>query len=233
MEKFVLKSAFFCFLGLGLMRCTGNEEVQAEPLTYSDAKFFGTSPESCEIIEFDGSANVESVNGAVTTIYSENTPVTVNAQLLGNNGEFGQANAAVLFNTSKPNGKFKDFKTPTPAAIRPMGNVLTAGKQNGGNVMIHEKGSRIELDFSAMGSITLKGIHVLDITEDEAGSTVEMLDNNGKVIKTMKLPVTGTYGATRLNTEDTPGVVKLRVTFTSASKKGGSGAIDVIEFCRS
>jgi hypothetical protein len=234
MEKLLVKSLLLCFVSVGLFRCSSNEQVQAEPLTYSDAKFFGTSPESCEIIEFDEIKGVESVNGAVATVYSENTPVQVSAQLLTANGQFEPTNSAVLFNTTKPNGgKFKNFKTPSSAAIRPMGNVLTAGKLNGNGVAIYDKGSRIEMDFSAMGSITIKGIHVLDITQDESESTLELINSSGKVIKTMKLPVTGEFGATRLNTENTPGVVKLRVTFTSKDKKGGSGAIDVIEFCRS
>ncbi|WP_439880230.1 hypothetical protein ACSX1A_13825 [Pontibacter sp. MBLB2868] len=232
MENFAVKSVFIGALGALLMNFTSKEQEQVEPLAASEVKYFGTSPESCEIIEFDAENGNISGSGSITTLYSQSTPVTVSAQVRSKGGTYENTASAVLFDTSSPQGKYRKFRTPNPDAIRPMGNILAAGKANGKDVAIYEQGSRLELDFSAMGSITLKGIHVLDITEDEANSKLEMLDSSGKVIKTLKLPVTGAYGATRLNTENTPGVVKVRITFESKNK-GGSGAIDVIEFCRS
>lgn len=233
MKKFTVRSLVLGLAGVVLMSFNNKEVKQTEPLGTSNVLMYGTNPESCEVIEFDALNEVESANGAITKVYSEKTPVLVSAQLRTAQGNWQNTNTAVLFNTSNPNGKYENFKTPSAAAARPMGNVLTAGKESASGITVYDKGSRVELDFSAMGSITLKGIHVLDITEDEAASTLEMLDASGKVIKTMRLPVTGAYGATRLNTQNTPGVVKLRITFESKNNQGGSGAIDVIEFCRS
>lgn len=231
MEKFTLKSLCVFAFCLVLMSCE-NESEAVSPFKATDSKNFGTAPGTCEIIEFDGYNQIETGDGAVTTVYSEGTPVRVSAQLRSHKGDYLNANAAILYNTSKPDAKNKNFITPNKEAIRPMGNVLTAGKVNGKSTSIYSQGSRLEMDFSAMGSITLNAIHVLDITEDEADSKLELLDKNGKVIKSFKLPVTGAYGATRLNTEGTPGVAKIRVTFGGEGKKAGSGAIDVIEFCR-
>lgn len=239
MKKFTLKTLCVFAFSLVLMSCE-NESDATSPFSASDSKNFGTAPGTCEVIEFDGYNDIETGAGAVTTVYSEGTPVRVSAQLRSSRGNsistdrgtYTNTNAAILYNTSQPDAKNKNFKTPNKDAIRPMGNVLTAGKANGKTTQIYDQGSRLEMDFSAMGSITLNAIHVLDITAEEADSKLELLDKNGKVIKTFNLPVTGAYGATRLNTEGTPGVVKIRVTFGGEGTRIGSGAIDVIEFCR-
>jgi hypothetical protein len=231
MNKFTLKSLSVFVFSTVLMSC-GNESEATAPLTINDSKYFGTAPGTCEVIEFEGNNTIEIGAGAVTTVYSEGTPVRIAAQLKSAKGVYDNANSAVLYNTSQPDSKNKNYITPNTAAIRPMGNVLTAGKTQGTSTSIYDKGSRIEMDFSEMGSITLNAIHVLDITADEAESTLELLDINDKIIKTYKLPVTGAYGATRLNTDATPGVSKIRVTFNGDGKRGASGAIDVLEFCR-
>ncbi|WP_276499104.1 hypothetical protein [Pontibacter litorisediminis] len=231
MKKFTFKAAFVCMFGVVLMGCEKAEEMEANPMSASQEKNFGTDPGSCEIIEFDEYTPTETSMGAVTTVYSQNTPVRVSAQYRLGDGRYGIGNTALLFDTGAPDSRNKDFRTPSPAAIRPMGQVLTVGRGNGTRAKLYDKGCRIEMDFSAMGSINLKGLHVLDITEEEAGSKLELLDKDGSIIKTMALPVTGAYGATRLRV-DTPGVVKLRVVFGNESAHSGGGAIDVIEFCR-
>ncbi|MEJ8803049.1 hypothetical protein [Pontibacter sp. H249] len=239
MKKFTLRSVCVFAFGFVLMGCEKDND-SATPFAANDTKNFGTSPTSCEIIEFDGYNDIVTGGGAVTTVYSEGTPVRISAQLRsarGNNidterGVYLNNNAAVLYNTSQPDNRNKNYRTPNNNAIRPMGNVLTVGRQQGNSTAIYNKGSRLEMDFSEMGTITLNGIHVLDIEQNEADSKLDLIDKNGKIIKTFNLPVTGAYGATRLNTEETPGVAKIRVTFGGEGTSNGSGAIDVIEFCR-
>ncbi|RIJ42979.1 hypothetical protein [Pontibacter oryzae] len=231
MKKFTLSAMACALLSMVSMGCSSDQSEEANPFAATLTKNFGTDPSSCEIIEFDELTPTETSAGAVTTVFSQDTPVRILAQYRLGNGRYAASNAALLFNTSRPDAKNKNFRTPSPAAIRPMGDVLTVGRSNSKFAKLYDKGSRIELDFSAMGSINLKGIHVLDITEEEANSKVELLDKNGKVIKTMALPVTGAYGATRLRI-DTPGVAKLRVIFGDETSRRGGGAIDVIEFCR-
>lgn len=232
MKMFTFSTLFFSLCSVALVGCDKAKEVEEmNPLYVSQTKNFGTDPTSCEIIEFDEYTPTETVNGAVTTVFSENTPVRIVAQQRHRNKGYAATNAALLFDTSNPDKKNQNFRTPGPAAMRPMGNVLSVGQQKGNFVGLYNKGCQIEMDFSAMGSINLKGIHVLDITEDEANSKLELLNASGELIKTMALPVTGAYGATRLRI-DTPGVVKLRVVFGSEKSHSGGGAIDVIEFCR-
>lgn len=231
MKKFTINALACCVFGVVLMGCDKTEEMEVDPFTASQGKNFGTDPTSCEIIEFDDYTPAETSKGAVTTVYSENTPVRVSAQYRIKDGRYFNRNTALLFNTGAPDSRNQEFRTPSPAAIRPMGQVLTVGHGNSKIASLYTKGCRIEMDFSAMGSINLKGLHVLDITEEEADSKLELLDAEGNIIKTMSLPVTGAYGATRLRV-DTPGVVKLRVVFGNESSRSGGGAIDVIEFCR-
>ncbi|MHC2990659.1 hypothetical protein OB13_03320, partial [Pontibacter sp. HJ8] len=220
---------FIALTVLGVVSMGTEKDVQLiEPLPYSQMRVYGTDPTSCEIIEFEEDSY--NTNNIITEVYSQGTPVTVSAQQLQPNGEYKSENVAKLFDTSSPTGKLQDFRTPNKEAMRPMGRVLLVSKGDTPEADKYRNGGRIEMDFSAMGSITLKGIHVLDIEEDEAGSTVELYDQSGKLLKTMPLPVTGANGATRLRI-DTPGVNKLVVSFTGKNNSG-NGAIDVIEFCR-
>lgn len=200
----------------------------AEKITYtSEVKRWGTDPTSCEIVEFEESEYT--TNGVITTAYSNGTPITISGYKRQANGGYTSDNTARLFDTSGAPGIAGEFKTPNPNAMRPMGKVLRIS--NGGEQKETMQDGRIELDFSAMGSITLKGIHVLDVEKDEDASTVELYNQSGEIIKTMPLPITGTHGATRLRI-DTRGVQKMVVTFAGKNNKNGNGAIDVIEFCR-
>lgn len=224
---FITNAIALSVLGFGLMSCEKEAQL-TEPIALTEVKNFGTDPASCEIIEFEESEY--STDGAIGTAYSNGTPVTIAAFQRHPNGSYIPQNAAKLFNTSVPYDHPQKFKTPNPNAMRPMGKVLLI--HNGQDSKSELKSGRIEMDFSAMGSITLKGIHVLDIEQDEAASTIELYDPAGELIKTMPLPVTEAYGATRLRI-DTPGVQKMVVTFKGIkNSKKGDGAIDVIEFCR-
>src|SRR5690606_23404743 len=152
--------------GLLLMGCDKEEVLESQPLSgVVQEQRFGTDPTSCEIIEF------EEATGNIHTVYSQGTPVQVSAHLLLPNGKFKKNNNALVFDTSIPNQQ--DFRTPNPAAIRPMGNILTISDNKGKKQPIADEGGRIELDFSAMGTITLKGIHILGIEQQEAGTTIE------------------------------------------------------------
>ena len=84
------------------------------------------------------------------------------------------------------------------------------------------------MDFSSFGSVVMRGLYIADIEESEKGSTLEMLDAAGTVIYSMVLPVTGAYTFQPLVFgPGVAGVAKLRVT----CGHGGSGAIDVVQFC--
>ncbi|MFD2248282.1 hypothetical protein [Pontibacter ruber] len=228
MQFFTIKTVVLGVMGLFLMGCDKEEKEVTEPFAYEQAKNYGTDPTSQEIIEFNDS---EIGTEVINTIYSFGTPIGIKAEQRLPNGKYKPVNVAKLFNTSSPTGDYTKFRTPNPKAFRPMGKILIINDAVDTEPNLYAGGGRIEVDFSAIGTVLLKGIHVLDIEENEAGSTLELLDKAGNVIKTMPLPVTGALGATRLRV-DTPGVAKLRVTFKSTEKRGGTGAIDVLEFNR-
>lgn len=223
MKMFTIKPLVFGVIGLFSMGCEKDIE-QADPFEFAVTKAFGTDPTSCEIIEFDN------YDAQTNTVYHNGTPIRVNAQRHFFNGRLKSENAAFIFNTSNPTGKYSDFRTPSPAAMRSMGEILTLGVDRGQNTEVANEGGVIEMDFSSYGTINLKGLHVLDIEQSEANSSISLIGKDGKVFKTMLLPVTGAKGATRLRIDQT-GVAKIQVTIKSNKKNKGSGAIDVIEFC--
>ncbi|WP_187263182.1 hypothetical protein [Pontibacter beigongshangensis] len=218
-------------LGLAGMLVLGKTEspTRPEPIAISQEKFFGVDPSTCEVIEFmeDGLKQ-----GNISEILSEGTPVRITAQRRLSGGQYESENAASLFDTSYPVAETSDFETPNPNALRAMGKVLTVNGSEAGAPTLNKSGGKLELDFSAMNSITLKAVHVLDITKSDAGSKLELINKNGEIIRTFPLPITNTHGAVRLNTGDVKGVAKMRVVFGDEKHSTGGGAIDVIEFCR-
>ena len=217
-------------LGLMGMLLTGGGEkkIQPEPGSVIQEKFFGVDPSSCEVIEF---IQEDTGNSDISEVLSDGTPVVISAQQRLPDGTYKHENVAMLFDTSYPT-EASGFETPNPNALRSMGKVLTVKGSKNRQAVPGDTGGKLELDFSAMNSITLKAVHVLDITEEDAGSKLELIDKSGKVFRTFELPITNTKGAFRLNTGNAKGVVKMRVVFGDERSQRGGGAIDVIEFCR-
>ncbi|MFT2010060.1 hypothetical protein ACMA1I_15405 [Pontibacter sp. 13R65] len=207
----------------------GLPKRQPEPIHTSHTMFFGIDPSTCEVIEFDEETPGQ---GLLSEIISEGTPVAITAQHRLPGGQYEQANVASLFDTSIPSARSTDFTTPNPQAMRSMGKVLTLGSSQPSQSGQSRTGGKLEVDFSAMSSITLKAVHVLDIRKEDAGSKLELINKKGEIFRTFELPITNTYGAIRLNTGDVKGVAKLRVVFGDEKQQRGGGAIDVIEFCR-
>ena len=221
MKSVVAKTLALSLAGLSFLACG----VKFESLT-NKLSYYGTIPGST-ILNFDEAPGY--TDKTFTVINSVKTAVNVTAKRRLADGTFQNENAALLVDTSKPTPENGTLVTPNNQnSVRPMGNVLTVGS---GNNAIYDNGGMIEVDFAAVGTVVMRGVHVLDIEEDEAGSTLELLDAAGQVIKTYPLPVTGAGGTTPLITGDVPGVAKIRVNFISKNGKGGSGAIDVIQFC--
>lgn len=211
------------------MACGLEFEKVAQPINQDKALSYGIIPGST-VLDFDEASGY--TNKTFAVINSIKTAISVTAKRRLSNGDYENENAALLLDTSKPNPNNGSLVTPNfPSSPRPMGNVLTVGNGRGDGAIIHSGGGMIEVDFSSVGSVVMRGLHVLDVEEDEAGSTLELLDASNHVVATYSLPVTGAGGTAPLITGDVAGVKKLRVNFTSKSGKGGSGAIDVIQFC--
>lgn len=227
MTSVVAKSLILSFAGLSFLACGLKYEEPAQPTRMVNALYHGTIPGST-ILDFDETPGY--TDKTYTLINSIETAVTVTAKRRLADGTYQPENAALVLDTSKPAQGNGALVTPNlPTSVRPMGNVLTIGEGNG--AAMYHNGGMIEVDFAAIGTVVMRGLYVLDIEEDEAGSTLELLDGAGRVIKTYPLPVTGAGGTTPLVTGEVAGVAKLRVNFVSKNKNGGSGAIDVIQFC--
>lgn len=225
MKSVTIKSLVLAFAGVSFMACGVESDEVVKPMSQEKVLNYGTIPGST-ILDFDETPGYTDKTYAL--VNSIKTAVNINAKRRLPNGKYQEENAALVIDTSNPNNqRTGGLVTPNPNSVRPMGNVLTVGKGDGMN----DKGGVIEIDFSSIGQVVMRGLHVLDIEEDEAGSTLELLNSSDQVIATYSLPVTGAGGTTPLITGDVPGVSKLRVNLVSKNKKGGSGAIDLIQFC--
>jgi hypothetical protein len=228
-----MRTIFYKTLALSLASflvasCAQETEAEVKPLTTTDTKKFGTIP-GATIIDFS------ETNGYIDEIKVKKDsyttlPVKITATRLAA-GKGTSENAALVYDTTKPDKKNAGYIAVNRGPFQ-LGNVLTVGEDRGSNSTINDKGGSIEMDFSSFGSVVMRGLYIADIEEHESGSTLELLDATGTVIYSMVLPVTGAYTFQPLVLgPGVAGVTKLRVTFKSTNGRGGSGAIDVVQFC--
>lgn len=228
MKTFLYKTIALAFASIIFASCEQETEAEVIPMTASMAKNFGTVP-GTTIINFSettGFVNeVKVKKDSYTTL-----PVKITATRF-QNGQPVSGNAALLYNTSNPDKRNSGYTAVNQGPFR-LGNVLTVGQTQGQNATINDKGGSIELDFSSFGTVVMRGLYIVDIDESERGSTLELLDASGQVIYKQELPVTGAYAYQPMVLgPGVAGVAKLRVNFKTTNGKGGSGAIDVIQFC--
>ena len=229
-----MKTSLYKTIALALVTtfftaCDQETEAEVRPMTATASKNFGIVPGTTVI-------NFSETTGAVTEVkvkkdsYTE-LPVKISG-ITYSNGKPVAGNSALIYDTNNPDKRNSGYKAVNQGPFR-LGNVLTVGQAQGRSTTINDKGGSVELDFSSFGTVVMRGLYIVDIDENERGSTLELLDAAGNVIYKQNLPVTGAYAYQPLVL---PGagvanVAKLRVTFVSANGKGGSGAIDVIQFC--
>ncbi len=227
MKTFLYKALALSLATILFSSCEQETEAEIRPLTSSAVKKFGTVP-GATIINFDNTTGylneVQVVKDSYTTL-----PVKIKATPFQNSKT--SANSAYVYDTTNPDKRNEGYKAINQGPFQ-LGNVLTIGQDQGSSTTINDKGGVIEMDFSSFGSVVMRGIYVADIEESERGSTLEMLDNSGQVIYAMELPVTGAYTFQPVVFgQGVSNVAKLRVTIKSMNGKGGSGAIDVVQFC--
>jgi len=228
MKTFLYKTFALACVSFFVASCEQETEAEIKPLTATETKNFGTVP-GTTIIHFTETTGLVNEVKVRKDSYTE-LPVKITAKRL-QNGKAVRANAALSYDTTKPDKKNSGYTKVNQGPFR-LGNVLTIGEQHGPNSTINDKGGSLELDFSSFGSVVMRGLYIVDIDESERGSTLEMLDASGQVIYKQELPVTGAYTFQPLVFgPGVAGVAKLRVNFVTKNGKGGSGAIDVIQFC--
>lgn len=136
---------------------------------------------------------------------------------------------ALIYDTTSGNGNDPDLDNQSG-----QGNVLVIW-QNPGNGAPDDCfwGGTLTLDFSALGTVTMNSVVVLDI--EEAGNKIELLAPGGAELAEFAIPITttgdlsppnapGDGGRTTVNLGATAGVEKMVVTFV------GTGAIDDVVF---
>lgn len=157
----------------------------------------------------------------------------------GMNPNFPGDNAAMIFDSSNPTGGDFDLGTPNemfggpgqtfsgdpePSNDEALNNILiiTEDFDSGDPDDVDVENAGFEFDFSALGSVTLFAMDLLDIDGESAGAFVQLLDGDGNELLNIGLPETGCNGVALVNLGPTSGVAKMIVVLN------GSGAIDNI-----
>lgn len=167
-------------------------------------------------------------------------------KVYGQNARFpDKGNAAMIFDSGRPTGQDFDLGTPHQDFGGP--GIGTGGQQGSqyenntalGKVLIitedfdtsdpddgDVRGSYFDFDFSALGTVSVYSMHIMDVEVTENTATVTFYDSDGAVIgNTFGLPKVGDNGVYNyLFGEGVSGVAKMHVSLN------GSGAIDNIVF---
>jgi hypothetical protein len=178
-------------------------------------------------------------------------PILVN----GVNPQAPGLNAAVIFDSANPNGDpcgggldldlgtpNETFGGPGVGAAGEAGSPTENDTAKGNILIINEAcglggptvdrpndadvpGATLNFDFSALGSVTLISIFLIDVEAEETGAQVLFFDADNDLIRIQNLPDTGDNGVRTCGCEGpVNGVVRMEVLLN------GSGAIDDIVF---
>lgn len=224
--------------GLLFYSCT--EELSIEPETINSPYASASAVTSSgDVIDFESlntgdiAAEVYSANGA--------GPVSV----WGTNPNHPDSNAAMIFDSSNPTGNDWDLGTPNEDFGGP--GIGTRGESDSpyandvslGKVLIITEdfdsndpddadlnGSSFSFDFSALGSVSVYSMYIMDVETSENAATVSFYDHSGSQIgNEFVLPRTGNNG---LHLYEFGSGVDSVVTMTV--NINGSGVIDNLAF---
>lgn len=235
-------------MGLFLFSC---EELDVQPDVRHDASSLKlsdteksvssarTTSGSTDVIDFEN----YSAGTILSEVSSQNGAGPV--KVYGHNPKFSGRNAAMIFDSSNPTGNDPDLGTPHEDFGGP--GIGTGGQKGStyenntalGKVLIITEdfdptdpddadldGSYYSFDFSAVGTVTIYSMHIMDVEKSENAATVTFYDSNGDQIgSSFTLPRTGNNGVHNyLFGEGVSGVSKMMANMN------GSGAVDNIVF---
>ena len=198
-----------------------------------------------ETITFDGFA----AGARISSVFGDGGggPIQVN----GFNPVFGETvNTATIFDSSNPTGGDIDLGTPNQqfggpgvgaaGASGPFANTLALGNvliiaenlvdQNNDGLIddpddaANVTGNFMLFDFSALGTVTLFDLKIIDVENNEPSPTITLLDAAGNHIRSFHMIQTGDNGVATINLGPTSGVRWLEIMLN------GSGAVDHIVF---
>ena len=195
---------------------------------------------SMDVIDFES----YSAGTILSEVTSKNGAGPV--KVYGHNPRFpDKGNAAMIFDSGRPTGQDPDLGTPHQDFGGP--GIGTGGQQGSqyenntalGKVLIltedfdtsdpddaNVRGSYFDFDFSALGTVSIYSMHIMDVEVTENTAAVTFYDSNGNAIgNAFGLPKIGDNGVYNyVFGEGVSGVAKMQVSIN------GSGAIDNIVF---
>jgi hypothetical protein len=226
MKTFSTKIAAVAFASLFLFACDREEDQEfVEPMKASqEADLVGYDPTTCNLVQTFGSGELPR---SVSMIEEDGAIMVVKAQRRGHNGKYLDETEGVLLDPRDP---ATNLTNPFDAQMLGMfGGILTVGDASGQGA--NQEGGRLILDFSPVGSVTMKTMVITDIAEDEEGSKIELFSHSGQLLELRELPTKGSNEAIIVTFDNVPGVAKAVVTFGAERKNIGSGAVARLQLC--
>lgn len=225
MKTICTKIIAVSFASIFLFACERQEEQElVEPMKASqEDKLVGYDPTTCNLVQTFGTgelprkANVIEEDGAI---------MIVKAQRRGHNGKYLSETEGVLLDAYDP---ATDLVNRFDANVLGMTGLLTVGDESG--LKANREGGRVIMDFSPVGSVTMKTMVFTDIAEEDKGSKVELYSRTGQLLEQKEIPARGKSQTVFVSFENIPGVAKAIVTFGAERSRVGSGAIARLQLC--
>lgn len=190
-----------------------------------EEKLVGYDPTTCNLVQTFGSGELPR---HVSMIEENRAVMTVTAQRRGHNGKYLEETKGLLLDPTDP---ATDLTNPFDRQMLGMfGGILTVPDETG--TKANRAGGRVTLDFSPVGSVTMKQMLFTDIAEEDRGSKVELYSASGYLLYQQEIPVRGKNESIFVSFDNVPGVVKAVVTFGAERKNVGSGSIARLQLCK-
>ncbi|MEM7521928.1 MAG: hypothetical protein AAF307_12940, partial [Pseudomonadota bacterium] len=178
-----------------------DERIMIDNVSVEATEVVTPDPEGAVKIDFDSLSSGDVVG-------DQFAGVSISAQRDGDAA--GSENDAMIFDSNSPTGGDSDL------AFDDQDNILIISEDNdSGDADDNAGGGTFTFEFDDPSEVV--SLNLLDI--EEAGGTVDLLDANGDLIRSVDIPTTGDGGSQELGI-NTAGVTTMNVNFV------GSGALD-------
>lgn len=220
-----------CALGFGALTLFGCEQEDELMLDNQAALTQKAYAENCDAIDFNQYTASATFISEVHSVKGMG-PVKVSNKARSSNGEMVNENRAVIFDLRNPTGDDEDDlyhpEYGNALIIQQLPNDMENNPIDEPNDNMW--GGVMELDFSAIGPVTINTATVFDIDKYEDASFIRLFDASGKMIKEHKLAALGNRSV-QVAEMHMDNVMRMEVMLAGTNGHVGSGAIDNIEFC--
>lgn len=210
---------FVAFLSLCLVGCSVEEDPLESLRSTNNSDLVGYDPDGCNLIQSFGEGAVPRL---VNLIEEDRVIMSVKAQRRGQNGKYLAEEQALLVDPAQSPDMVDEFDRH----ILGMVGLLTV--HDGSGSKVNQKGGRVIMDFSRVGSVMMKNMLLVDI--GSTGATVELFSKNGQLLEKQRV-ITEAKAARFIGFRNTPGVAKIVVTFGDERKLEGTGAVGRLQMC--